>query len=227
MSAEDRQARENLVTSLVAGIAVASGADAATATGAGQIEVENNQLAIPMASPPAWLAGFKLPGFTGQSRGKDDGIIADPATELDPSMKAGPLVSPLPDAKTIGDWITSIIPDQAKDLADYVLTMAGWKRGDDVYQPTASNNDPSWSAVRSRFWKNEAQSPGAAEKYGAENLDRMSNGLAPQRYNPDKGGMESMELSHEPVPARDGGTEFVPRWPQDHATVDPFRRPGY
>jgi len=55
----------------------------------------------------------------------------------------------------------------------------------------------------------------------------MKDGLAPQRYNPDKGGMESMELSHEPVPARDGGKEFVPRWPQDHATVDPYRRPGY
>jgi hypothetical protein len=39
--------------------------------------------------------------------------------------------------------------------------------------------------------------------------------------------MESMELSHEPIPFRDGGTEFVPRWPQDHAAVDPFRFPGY
>jgi len=38
MSAEDRLARENLVTSLVAGIAAASGTNAATATGAGQIE---------------------------------------------------------------------------------------------------------------------------------------------------------------------------------------------
>jgi hypothetical protein len=45
--------------------------------------------------------------------------------------------------------------------------------------------------------------------------------------SPDKGGMESMELSHEPIPFRDGGTEFVPRWPQDHAAVDPFRFPGY
>lgn len=36
-----------------------------------------------------------------------------------------------------------------------------------------------------------------------------------------------IELSHEPVPARDGGKEFVPRWPQDRAKVDPYRRPGY
>lgn len=50
MSAADREARENLVNSLVAGIAAAGGVNAATATGAAQIEVENNQ-----ASIPAWL----------------------------------------------------------------------------------------------------------------------------------------------------------------------------
>ena len=55
----------------------------------------------------------------------------------------------------------------------------------------------------------------------------MRKGRAPQRYNADKGGMESMELSHEPIPFRDGGTKFVPRWPQDHAAVDPYRHPGY
>lgn len=81
--------------------------------------------------------------------------------------------------------------------------------------------------MRSRFWKNEAASADAVEKYGAENVARMKKGNAPQRYNPDKGGIESMELSHEPIPKRDGGKDFVPRWPQDHAKVDPFRRPGY
>lgn len=50
----------------------------------------------------------------------------------------------------------------------------------------------------------------------------MRRGLAPQRYNPDKGGIESMELSHEPIPQRDGGTKVVPRWPQDHAAIDPY-----
>lgn len=91
----------------------------------------------------------------------------------------------------------------------------GWKVGDDVYNQTAKGNDPSWSAVRSRFWQNEASAPDAASTYGSENLDRMSKGLAPQRYNADKGGVESMELSHEPIPARDGGKDFVPRWPQE------------
>jgi filamentous hemagglutinin len=103
----------------------------------------------------------------------------------------------------------------------------GWKVGDDVYKPTAKGNEPAWNTVKSRYWKNEAAKPDAVDKYGAENAERMKKGNAPQRYNPDKGGMESMELSHEPIPKRDGGKEFVPRWPQEHAEVDPYRRPGY
>ena len=114
------------------------------------------------------------------------------------------------------DW-TSDSPLAAK---------GGWKLGDDIYTPT-KNGAPSWKTVRNRYWKNEAGKPGAVDKWGADNVARMKKGNAPQRYNADKGGMESMELSHEPIPARDGGRAVVPRWPQDHAAVDPFRHPGY
>lgn len=31
----------------------------------------------------------------------------------------------MPDAKTVGDWITAIIPDQAKGLVDYVIAATG------------------------------------------------------------------------------------------------------
>lgn len=103
----------------------------------------------------------------------------------------------------------------------------GCKVGEDVYNKTGKGNDPSWSTVRSRFWKNEAAAPNAADTYGSDNLDRMRKGLAPQRYNADKGGVESMELSHEPIPARDGGKDFVPRCPQDHVAVGSYRKPGY
>ena len=102
----------------------------------------------------------------------------------------------------------------------------GWSVGDDIYTLTKSGTQPAWSTVRGRFWKNEAASP-LVGTWNAENLDRMSNGMAPQRFNFDKGGLESMELSHEPIPFRDGGKTLVPRWPQDHAAVDPFRHPGY
>jgi filamentous hemagglutinin len=105
-------------------------------------------------------------------------------------------------------------------------TGGRWKVGEYIYNPTA-RGEPSWSTVRSRYWKNQAAQPGAVRRWGADNVQLMRKGRAPQRYNPDKGGMESMELSHEPIPQREGGTDFVPRWPQDHATVDPYRHPGY
>ncbi|MGH3351033.1 MAG: RHS repeat-associated core domain-containing protein [Nocardioides sp.] len=102
----------------------------------------------------------------------------------------------------------------------------GWKAGDDIYALTKAGNKPAWSTVRGRFWKNEAASS-QIDSWSEANIARMRRGLAPQRYNRDKGGMESMELSHEPIPYRDGGTEVVPRWPQEHAAVDPYRHPGY
>ncbi|WP_230950073.1 hemagglutinin repeat-containing protein [Burkholderia cepacia] len=124
LSASEREARDNLVASLVASVAAVSGQNVATATGAGKIEVENNQIS-PMAPAPGWLAGFKLPGYKGETAGKGDGVIADPVTELDSSIKPGSLISPLPDAKKISDWITEIIPDQAKGLVDYILHSNG------------------------------------------------------------------------------------------------------
>ena len=102
-----------------------------------------------------------------------------------------------------------------------------WRVGDDIYKPTAKGEAPNWSTVRARYWKNEAAKSDAAKVHGAENVERMKRGLAPQRYNEQKGGKESKDLSHEPTPAREGGTNVVDRWPQDHAKVDSHRRPGY
>ncbi|MEM5329395.1 hemagglutinin repeat-containing protein [Paraburkholderia sp. JHI2823] len=147
MSAADREARENLVNSLVAGIAAAGGVNAATATGAAQIEVENNQVAPPMSSPPPpWLAGLlKLPGYKGETAGKGDGAIVDNATQLDDSAKAGSLIYPMPDAKQLGDWITAIIPDQVKGLVDYVFTATG---GDGRQANPAKADSPVWQGLR-------------------------------------------------------------------------------
>lgn len=104
---------------------------------------------------------------------------------------------------------------------------SGWRVGDDIWSATRAGNHPAWSTVRGRYWKNVANDPARAAQWDEANLARMRSGRAPQRFNPDKGGMESMELSHEPIPAREGGCGLVPRWPQDHAAVDPYRHPGY
>ncbi|MEV6630256.1 DNRLRE domain-containing protein [Actinoplanes sp. NPDC051470] len=95
-----------------------------------------------------------------------------------------------------------------------------WKRGEDYSKPNKKGQPPSLSTMRKRFWKNEAMEPAAADQYGAANVARMEKGGAPQRTRPN-GNTESMELSHEPIPERDGGMLLTPRWPEDHVKMDP------
>ena len=57
------------------------------------------------------------------------------------------------------------------------------------------------------------------------NVARMESRLAPQRFNVARRG--NGVGGHEPVPRREGRQEFVPRWPDDRAAVDPYRFPGY
>ncbi|WP_123814727.1 polymorphic toxin-type HINT domain-containing protein [Myceligenerans xiligouense] len=100
-----------------------------------------------------------------------------------------------------------------------------WKLGEDYSKLNKNGVAPSLSTMRKRFWKNEAAEVGAADQYGASNVARMKRGSAPQRQRPD-GSWESMELSHEPIPERDGGMVLTPRWPEDHVIMDPggYRR---
>lgn len=134
-----------------------------------------------------------------------------------------PLVQVAQTSTTTGDRVVVAHGDlssfQRSVSAANAGTRLGWGTGDDIYALTKAGNKPAWSTVRGRFWKNEAANP-QINNWSAANLDRMSRGLAPQRYNRAKGGLESMELSHEPIPYCDGGTSPLPRWPQDHAAVD-------
>lgn len=104
--------------------------------------------------------------------------------------------------------------------------LSGWRVGDPITKLTRGGRQPAWNTQRARFWKNEAAKPGAEAEYGTANVARMRKGLAPQRYNFFTGQMESKELSHEPVPQREGGTRVVPRWPGDHAARDEYRNTG-
>jgi len=107
------------------------------------------------------------------------------------------------------------------------VTDNRWHIGDEIDVPTSKGTPPAWSTQRVRYWKNEAAKQESVTKWGIANVERMRAGRAPQRYNPDRGRLESMELSHEPVPKREGGIQVVPRWPQEHAAVDAYRKPGY
>lgn len=61
--------------------------------------------------------------------------------------------------------------------------------------------------------------------YNLRNLELMKKGNAPTKLS-ETGKLERMELSHEPIPQRNGGRDFAPRWPEDHAAVDPYRKLG-
>ncbi|UUU30804.1 RHS repeat-associated core domain-containing protein [Streptomyces sp. CA-210063] len=101
-------------------------------------------------------------------------------------------------------------------------SYARWKVGDDYTKPNKKGKSPTMSTMRKRFWKNEAAEPAAEDQWGKDNIERMKRGSAPQRMRPD-GTRESMELSHEPVPDREGGMLLTPRWPDEHALIDPYR----
>ncbi|MEW6352657.1 MAG: hypothetical protein AB1646_26725 [Thermodesulfobacteriota bacterium] len=62
-----------------------------------------------------------------------------------------------------------------------------WKVGDDPLAPTAKGDIPSWATQCERRWKNEAAKPGALEKWGETNLERMNRGRGAQRKNPNSG----------------------------------------
>ena len=147
---------------------------------------------------------------------------------------SAPMAVPLPRPIVLNKQGDEVKPagDSAQDTrkkadasADQA-TSKKWQPGDDPHGPTNRGSDPSDSTVRRREWKNEAKKPTRGDFTDAD-LDRMNEGKPPQRFNPDKGGVESMERSHEPIPKRDGGTKTEPKWPQEHAEVDPHRRPGY
>ncbi len=99
-----------------------------------------------------------------------------------------------------------------------------WRVGDTPLQPTRMSRIPSWTTQARRTWKNEAAKKGAAKKWKPEYLERMKRGRPPRRKNRKTGEWESMELHHHPVPRRDGGTEVIMVWPEEHARIDFYRR---
>ncbi|MGV3485055.1 MAG: RHS repeat-associated core domain-containing protein [Planctomycetaceae bacterium] len=88
---------------------------------------------------------------------------------------------------------------------------------------TRMNGGPSFTdADRVREWKRLAADPNSGLS-SAERVQIAERGnRGPQRLN-EYGELETMELSHEPIPLRDGGTSVVPRWPADHAAIDSRR----
>ena len=56
-------------------------------------------------------------------------------------------------------------------------------------------------------------------KTSPENLERAKKGLAPRRFNEQKGKWESMELHHDPA-QKDGGLfDITPLWSDAHEAI--------
>lgn len=69
---------------------------------------------------------------------------------------------------------------QAAELADKAADVKkGWKVGDDITNLTKAGKVPSWSTLRSRYWKNRAYYFPDDFKDAPENLKRMKAGRAP------------------------------------------------
>lgn len=114
--------------------------------------------------------------------------------------------------------------DTTKVVSNTIETTkkVGWSLGDDITNLTKAGNDPSWTTVRQRYWKNEAHYN--KELYSDFDIERMEKGLAPQVEMDGK--KYSMELHHK-KPRHEGGDnsydnlQKVTHW--EHAEIDKFR----
>ena len=203
MSASDKQSRENLVNSLVAGIAASAGVNAATATNAGQIEAENNQLlwgaAQPRPLPPSPgqpQKPFQIPGFKGDSAKKGDGVISDPVQQLDPTanVHANPISEPT------GPKILVSPIDIIKSGFEYLIASV---KGGNQASDSAGAPPPNMS-------------PDGAGRQGAFNEAKRQSGIPVSQQpsavypNTDRRGNVQPGYQYEyTVPVEGGGTRTV------------------
>jgi hypothetical protein len=146
------------------------------------------------------------------------GLESDPHTFLDALPLRRLATAPV-------GFLKEFFKSTARGTVVHATNKGGtrWKVGDDPLAPTSKGTAPAWSTQKVRTWKNEAAKEGAVEKWGAENVERMKKGLAPQREHENTGKWESKEF-HHPQPQREGGKEVIDLWPEDHARVDYYRR---
>lgn len=71
-------------------------------------------------------------------------------------------------------------------VAHPAMPRGRWRRGDDPWMLSPTGRPPTAATVRSRVWKNHAES----DAWGAANRDRMGRGRPPRRYNPITGVVE-------------------------------------
>ncbi|MCP3996564.1 MAG: hypothetical protein GY722_16135, partial [bacterium] len=196
------------------------------------------------ASPDPARDGWNLYAYVGNNPVN----LVDP-TGLAPVVPARPLVSyetasevrddvavflqdigldewaPIVDAQ-----LSTILPENNQEyVANATAAMFGSlgrlrdARGRFVSDPASPPSPYKFTdAQRRAAWRSLADDPNSGLTAAERAQVRNRGNRGPQRVD-EYGELETMELSHEPVPLRKGGTNVVPRWPADHAAVDPHR----
>jgi filamentous hemagglutinin len=114
MTAEERQARLNVVTNLVSGLA-STGAQAAAAGNAAIIEAENNQVAL----PPSALPPIILPGNQKIPSGKPPGYVPTIEEQIESEDRGKPIYNGSPSGPLI-----NVGADTLPTVDDFVRGMA-------------------------------------------------------------------------------------------------------
>ena len=107
------------------------------------------------------------------------------------------------------------------EVADVARAVERWQVGGAIDAATR-NGYPSWSTVRSRYWRNAAQTAASSGKYTADNLARMRAGRPPLH----QALQVPMELHHirgQNIPDPHNPRNLQELWPWQHADIDPQR----
>ena len=107
-----------------------------------------------------------------------------------------------------------------KSSNNIVNKQKGWKVGDPIDNLTKAGYEPSWSTVKSRYWKNEAHyNP---DMYSRKNLELMKKGKAP-RHNTIDVPKELHHINGRNIDNPHNIDNLMSVWPWEHAEIDPYR----
>jgi hypothetical protein len=117
---------------------------------------------------------------------------------------------------------------EAREISNAIRDSQGRLRDPEtgwfVSDPNNPRSEYTWTdSDRRAAWRRLVEDPNSPllPEQREEIINRGYRG--PQFDNPVTGRTETTELSHEPIPLREGGTEVVPRDPREHAARDPHR----
>ncbi|WP_423194542.1 hemagglutinin repeat-containing protein [Cupriavidus sp. H18C2] len=147
MTAEQKQARENAIQSLVAGVAGATGGNAAAAMNGATFEIENNQLspvqsggALPAWGPATPQKPFQAPGKPADP--SEAALTGTPDESKDNTSK--PIVQPIVDtADTIGAVVGGILPNPLKTVEGLGAIFSSGN-GAPKYVPSPKHDVGGW-----------------------------------------------------------------------------------